>query len=55
MSKPLVINTKPQGQGITIYLPGEVLNSLDFLCGLSDAKRSQVIAQLIRNYMEDSK
>ena len=54
MAKPVVISEKPQGKGVTIYLPGEVMDMLDFLCELSEAKRSQLIAQLIRNHMEDT-
>jgi len=50
MSKPLVIDEKPQGRGVTIYLPGDVMDALDDICAQCSGKRSQVIAQLIRNH-----
>jgi hypothetical protein len=50
MTKPLVIDEKPQGRGVTIYLPGDVMDALDDLCVQSNARRSQVVAQLVRNH-----
>lgn len=50
MPKPLVIDEKPQGKGVTIYLPGDVMDALDAMCEESGARRSQVVAQLVRNH-----
>jgi hypothetical protein len=50
MPKPLVIDEKPQGRGVTVYLPGDVMDILDDMCAQSGARRSQVVAQLVRNH-----